>query len=103
MAKKETNVIPIIEDARHPTKMYVVLSSNLDAFIRYVKYAEYQFLPVRWRLVCVAVIISATKEGVKFSTAGDTGTANIVCRQNKTVDKETPAEAEKTDATPIQE
>lgn len=28
-----------------------------------------------------------TKEGVKFSTAGDIGTANIVCRQNKTVDK----------------
>ncbi|KAJ1696062.1 hypothetical protein LUZ63_004574 [Rhynchospora breviuscula] len=30
-------------------------------------------------------------EGVKFSTAGDIGTANIVCRQNKTVDK--PEEA----------
>ena len=37
--------------------------------------------------MCVAVIISVTKEGVKFSTAGDIGTANIVCRQNKTVDK----------------
>ncbi|KAF7081183.1 hypothetical protein CFC21_085156 [Triticum aestivum] len=36
---------------------------------------------------CVAVIISVTKEGVKFSTAGDIGTANIVCRQNNTVDK----------------
>jgi proliferating cell nuclear antigen len=35
----------------------------------------------------IAVIISVTKEGVKFSTAGDIGTANIVCRQNKTVDK----------------
>ncbi|XBH65456.1 hypothetical protein VPH35_119047 [Triticum aestivum] len=33
------------------------------------------------------VIISVTKEGVKFSTAGDIGTANIVCRQNTTVDK----------------
>lgn len=33
------------------------------------------------------VVISVTKEGVKFSTAGDIGTANIVCRQNKTVDK----------------
>ncbi|EMS47535.1 Proliferating cell nuclear antigen [Triticum urartu] len=33
------------------------------------------------------VIISVTKEGVKFSTAGDIGTANIVCRQNNTVDK----------------
>lgn len=35
----------------------------------------------------IAVVISVTKEGVKFSTAGDIGTANIVCRQNKTVDK----------------
>lgn len=33
------------------------------------------------------VIISVTKEGVKFSTKGDIGTANIVCRQNTTVDK----------------
>ncbi|XP_020086167.1 proliferating cell nuclear antigen-like [Ananas comosus] len=37
------------------------------------------------------VVISVTKEGVKFSAAGDIGTANIVCRQNKTVDK--PEEA----------
>lgn len=37
---------------------------------------------------CVlAVVISVTKEGVKFSTRGDIGTANIVCRQNNTVDK----------------
>lgn len=34
-----------------------------------------------------AVLISVTKEGVKFSTRGDIGTANIVCRQNTTVDK----------------
>ncbi|PIN23955.1 DNA polymerase delta processivity factor (proliferating cell nuclear antigen) [Handroanthus impetiginosus] len=33
------------------------------------------------------VVISVTKEGVKFSTRGDIGTANIVCRQNTTVDK----------------
>ncbi|GLU11490.1 hypothetical protein SLE2022_282310 [Rubroshorea leprosula] len=33
------------------------------------------------------VIISVTKEGVKFSTRGDIGTANIVLRQNTTVDK----------------
>ncbi|KAL0703527.1 hypothetical protein Bca4012_069952 [Brassica carinata] len=30
------------------------------------------------------VVISVTKEGVKFSTAGDIGTANIVLRQNTT-------------------
>ena len=34
-----------------------------------------------------AVVISVTKEGVKFSSRGDIGTANIVCRQNTTVDK----------------
>ncbi|KAG0581597.1 hypothetical protein M758_4G253500 [Ceratodon purpureus] len=34
------------------------------------------------------VIISVTKEGVKFSTGGDIGSANIVCRQNTSVDKE---------------
>ncbi|CAI9770785.1 unnamed protein product [Fraxinus pennsylvanica] len=33
------------------------------------------------------VVISVTKEGVKFSTSGDIGTANVVCRQNTTVDK----------------
>lgn len=32
------------------------------------------------------VVISVTKEGVKFSTRGDIGTANIVLRQNTTVD-----------------
>ena len=36
---------------------------------------------------CVAVVISVTKEGVKFSTGGDIGSANIVCRQNTSVDK----------------
>ncbi|KAG5027429.1 hypothetical protein JHK82_023285 [Glycine max] len=34
---------------------------------------------------------SALEEGVKFSTKGDIGTANIVCRQNTSVDK--PEEA----------
>ncbi|CAM8961475.1 unnamed protein product [Rhodiola kirilowii] len=37
------------------------------------------------------VVISVTKEGLKFSTRGDIGTANIVLRQNTTVDK--PEEA----------
>lgn len=39
------------------------------------------------RVDVLAVVISVTKEGVKFSTRGDIGTANIVCRQNTTVDK----------------
>ncbi|XP_077226111.1 proliferating cell nuclear antigen-like [Tasmannia lanceolata] len=33
------------------------------------------------------VVISVTKEGVKFSTRGDIGNANVVCRHNTTVDK----------------
>lgn len=34
------------------------------------------------------MIISVTKDGVKFSTAGDIGQANITVRQNATVEKE---------------
>ena len=33
------------------------------------------------------VTISVSKDGVKFSTTGDIGQANITCRQNTTVDK----------------
>ncbi|KAJ0678385.1 putative proliferating cell nuclear antigen, PCNA [Helianthus annuus] len=39
----------------------------------------------------VVVVISFTKEGLEFSTKGDTGTANIVCTQNTFGDK--PEEA----------
>lgn len=34
-----------------------------------------------------AVVISATKDGVKFTTSGDVGTANVTVRQNTTADK----------------
>eukprot|EP00899_Mesostigma_viride_P007736 jgi/Mesvir1/16964/Mv15812-RA.1 len=34
-----------------------------------------------------AVVISVNKDGVKFSTTGDIGNANITCRQNTSVDK----------------
>jgi hypothetical protein len=34
-----------------------------------------------------AVEISVTKDAVKFGTTGDIGSANILCRQNNTVDK----------------
>ena len=34
-----------------------------------------------------AVCITVTKDGVKFSTAGDIGSANITCRQNSSADK----------------
>ncbi|XP_022765060.1 proliferating cell nuclear antigen-like isoform X3 [Durio zibethinus] len=41
--------------------------------------------------VLIAVIISVTKEGVQFSTKGDIGTANIICRKNTAVDKKEEA------------
>eukprot|EP00245_Coleochaete_scutata_P015767 TRINITY_DN7164_c0_g1_i1.p1 TRINITY_DN7164_c0_g1~~TRINITY_DN7164_c0_g1_i1.p1 ORF type:complete len:263 (+),score=61.73 TRINITY_DN7164_c0_g1_i1:194-982(+) len=34
------------------------------------------------------VALSVTKEGVRFSTTGDIGSANITCRQNTSVEKE---------------
>ena len=34
-----------------------------------------------------AVVVSVTKDGVKFSTSGDIGSANITCRQNTAMDK----------------
>lgn len=33
------------------------------------------------------VEISVTKDGVKFATSGDIGAANVICRQNTSVDK----------------
>jgi hypothetical protein len=33
------------------------------------------------------VVVSATKDGVKFTTSGDVGTANVTVRQNTTADK----------------
>jgi len=33
------------------------------------------------------VIIAVSKEGVKFSTSGDIGSANITCRQNTSAEK----------------
>ncbi|KHN26047.1 Proliferating cell nuclear antigen [Glycine soja] len=41
--------------------------------------------------VFVYFVILITKEGVKFSTKGDIGTTNIVCKQNTSMDK--PEEA----------
>jgi proliferating cell nuclear antigen len=32
-------------------------------------------------------VVSVTKDGVKFSTTGDIGSANITCRQNTSMDK----------------
>jgi proliferating cell nuclear antigen len=34
------------------------------------------------------VEISVTKDGIKFSTVGDIGAANVICRQNSTADRQ---------------
>ncbi|KAG6670205.1 hypothetical protein CIPAW_01G294900 [Carya illinoinensis] len=51
------------------------------------------------KLMDIDIVISVTKEGVKFFTRGDIGTANIVCRQNTTVDK--PEEATVIEMEPV--
>lgn len=56
-----------------------VLSSFLVYYFRHIDFG--------WTNGFVAVVISVTKEGVKFSTRGDIGAANIVCRHNTSVDK----------------
>ena len=38
-------------------------------------------------LTPLPVVIAVTKEGVKFSTSGDIGSANITCRQNTSAEK----------------
>ncbi len=83
-------------------KILKVCSKKLIQFLHFVFQESGSVqLPIRTEgahstLVCVfslmflmflAVVISVTKEGVKFSTGGDIGTANIVCRQNTSVDK----------------
>ena len=35
-----------------------------------------------------SAIISCTKDGVKFSTSGDTGKGNVMLKQNASVEKE---------------
>eukprot|EP00271_Cylindrocystis_brebissonii_P022065 TRINITY_DN8271_c0_g1_i1.p1 TRINITY_DN8271_c0_g1~~TRINITY_DN8271_c0_g1_i1.p1 ORF type:complete len:263 (-),score=61.09 TRINITY_DN8271_c0_g1_i1:866-1654(-) len=55
-----------------------------------VKMPAAEFLRICRDLATIGdtVVIGVTKEGVKFSTSGDIGTANIICRQNMSVDKE---------------
>ncbi|KAG5028797.1 hypothetical protein AAZX31_05G088700 [Glycine max] len=52
---------------------------------------KFMLINVGCIVVYVEVFILITKEGVKFSTKGDIGTTNIVCKQNNFVDK--PEEA----------
>ncbi|GFH22252.1 proliferating cell nuclear antigen, partial [Haematococcus lacustris] len=49
--------------------------------------SEYQRICKDLASIGDTVLVSATKEGVKFSTSGDVGTANITLRHNTTSDK----------------
>merc|ERR1719158_699553 len=49
---------------------------------------EFQRLCKDLSAVGDTVNVSVTKEGVRFSTTSDIGTANITCRPNPSVDKE---------------
>ncbi|CAN6233033.1 unnamed protein product [Urochloa humidicola] len=64
--------------------------SEYQAIVR-MPSAEFQRICKDLSSIGDTVVISVTKEGVKFSTSGEIGSANIVCRQNQTVDK--PEEA----------
>ncbi|GFP87643.1 proliferating cell nuclear antigen large form [Phtheirospermum japonicum] len=57
--------------------------SEYEAIVR-MPSAEYARI---CRDLSAIVVISVTKQGVRFSTRGDIGTANIVCRQNASLDK----------------
>ncbi|CAA0809469.1 Proliferating cell nuclear antigen 2 [Striga hermonthica] len=59
--------------------------TEYEAIVR-MPSAEYSRICRDFSSIGDTVVISVTKEGVKFSTRGDIGTANIVCRQNTTVD-----------------
>jgi len=49
---------------------------------------EYQRIARDLSSIGDSVLISATKEGIKFSTTGDIGTANVTLRHSTTADKE---------------
>jgi proliferating cell nuclear antigen len=50
--------------------------------------AEFQRIVRDLSSIGDTAVIGVTKEGISFSTGGDIGKANIVCRQNTNVDKE---------------
>lgn len=53
--------------------------------------AEFKRIVSELSTIGDTVIISVTKDGVKFSTSGDIGSANVTCRQNTSVDKQDEA------------
>lgn len=80
---------------RMPSQEFARICRDLSSIGDTGERLKYKFysLSTLWynNILCLrselAVVISATKEGVKFSTKGDIGSANVVCRQNTSVDK----------------
>ncbi|PNX85517.1 proliferating cell nuclear antigen large form protein [Trifolium pratense] len=69
----------------------VIPEAEYDAIVR-MPSAEFARICKDLSSIGDTVVISITREGVKFSTKGDIGSANIVCRQNTTVDDATVIE-----------
>lgn len=59
---------------------------DYDATVR-MPSSEYQRIVRDLTSIGDTVVVSATKDGVKFSTQGDVGTANITLKQNVTAEK----------------
>jgi proliferating cell nuclear antigen len=53
--------------------------------------SEFQRICKEISIIGETVLISATKEGVKFSVEGDMGNGSIVCKQNPSVEEEDDA------------
>lgn len=50
--------------------------------------AEFKRIVSELATIGDTVVIGVTKDGIKFSTTGDIGSANVTCRQNTSVDKQ---------------
>lgn len=49
--------------------------------------SEFQRICRDMTIIGDSIVISATKEGVKFSVSGDMGSGSVMCRQNAVADK----------------
>ncbi|PWA38299.1 Proliferating cell nuclear antigen, PCNA [Artemisia annua] len=102
MASARATLCPVAAEAQDKIADFEMKLMDIDSEHLGIPEAEYHAIvrmpSAEFARICKdlssigdTVVISVTKEGVKFSTRGDIGTANIVCRQNTTVDK--PEEA----------
>jgi proliferating cell nuclear antigen len=65
--------------------------NDYDASIK-LPAAEFQRICKDLSSIGETVEISVTKDAVKFATTGDIGSANVLCRQNKSADSEEATE-----------